>query len=173
MMSKPINILKSAAIGILLAGMVAMPASAQFLQLNLHVDSHLSVKESRLLKFKSMPVNSGQQAIEWGSVNMGTLSISVLQYQALYVKFDKPRVLHNVNNDNVTIPDELHARYGYSRRDYKKAQALPDKSVLTVQPNGGGSPWSSIYFFLYGSLNVQDIPAGIYTNHMVLTINYL
>jgi len=154
---------------------VSLPSYAQFIDLNLNIDSKLTASTEQPLDFGTLTTNSGRQAIDLGSLKMGIFSITALEHELLLVNLDKPRELHNENNAvKATIPIRLFSRYGYSSRKYRDSYPLSETTnTIKVQPNPDPGPWNTIYIFMYGSINIGDIPDGVYSNNIVLDVEYL
>lgn len=151
------------------------PANAQFIDLTLDIDSELTATTERPLDFGTLVTNSGRRMIEFGSFNMGIFSITALENQLLLINLQKPGELHHDNPAiEATVPLELIARYGYSRESYQNSRLLPEAtSHIQVQPNPEPGPWNTLYIFIYGSVNIGDIPEGAYTNQILLDIEYI
>ena len=150
-------------------------AEAQFVDLRLNIDSKISVQTERSLNFGTLATNTGRQMIELGSVNMGIFSITALENQLLLVTLDKPtELIHNNPTIGDEIPLELFSRYGYSAQNYENSYSLPGStSTIKVEPNPEPGPWNSIYLFMYGAINLGDVPDGTYSNQIILNVEYI
>jgi hypothetical protein len=159
---------------LLLAGGVSR-AEGQFVDLNLKVDSKVSTATTHPLHFKAVDINSGHEVIHWGSARMGTLHITAPKDQALLITLDKPTVLRHRNPAiERVIPVRLYVRYSYLLQ--KPDEAIPlrrSPAIITLHSERHPGPWRTIYIFINGSMNVGNIPAGIYANRMVITLAYL
>jgi hypothetical protein len=83
-----------------------------------------------------------------------------------------------LHHDNPAIEDvvplELYARYGYSSQNYRDSYPLPEAtSSIKVETNPEPGPWNTIYLFIYGSVNIGNIPDGVYANEIVLDVEYI
>lgn len=167
--------IKRLLIASLLGCIVAVPSYAQFIDLHLNVDSKLTANTKQPLHFGTLSTNSGKESIDLGSINMGVFSITGLENQLLLVTLKKPDKLYNENSAiKATIPIRLFTRYGYSAQDYHDSYVLPaSTSKIKVKPNPEPGPWNTIYIFIYGSINIGNIPNGVYSNDIVLNVEYL
>ncbi len=148
---------------------------AQFIDLQLEVDSEVTTSTEQPLDFGTLTTNTGRSAIGLGSINMGVFSISALENQVLLVTLDKPTELHHGNPaiDDV-VPLELQARYGYSSQNYQASYPLAETTTnIKVETNPEPGPWNTIYLFIYGSVNIGNIPDGLYSNEIVLDVEYI
>ncbi|MGD8749358.1 MAG: hypothetical protein PVI44_12920 [Balneolaceae bacterium] len=175
-MIKPhINILRNSFSALLLACVLASPSYAQFIDLNINIDAKLTAKTERPLDFGSLVTNSGRQSIDFGSLKMGIFSITALEKQVLLVKLNKPTELHH--NDPAikgTIPLQLYSRYGYSIQNYGDSVPLPEATnTINVKTNSEPNPWNTIYIFMYGSIDIGNIPDGEYSSTIVLNVEYI
>lgn len=155
----------------------ACPANtqAQFIDLRLDVDAEITIQTEQPLDFGTISTNSGRRMIELGSINMGIFSITALENQMLLVTLDKPtQLIHDNPAIEDQIPLELFSRYGYSAQNYENSNPLPDAiSTIKVETNPEPGPWNSIYIFMYGSVDIGDVPDGTYANEIVLTVEYI
>ncbi len=106
---------------------------------------------------------------------MGIFSITALENQILLVTLDKPTELRHENPgiDDI-IPMELSSRYAYAARNYENSYPMSQTvSNIKVNSNSDSSPWNSIYIFIYGSVEVGNIPDGTYANEIVLNVVYM
>ncbi|MEL7834046.1 hypothetical protein [Fodinibius sp. Rm-B-1B1-1] len=167
--------LKIFGLALLLCLLQANKTSAQFIDLRLDIDAEITAQTEQSLNFGTLSTNSGRRMIEFGSVNMGIFSITALENQLLLVTLDKPTLL---NHDNPaieeTIPLELFARYGFSMQNHEDSFPLPEAvSNIKVEPNPGPGPWNAIYIFMYGTIDINDVPDGTYSNQIVLSVEYI
>lgn len=148
---------------------------AQFIDLQLNVDSKIEAKTEQNLKFESFQTNSGRQEIELGSNNMGIFSLTALENQTLMINLNFPNILqHNNPAVDDLIPLELSSRYGFSAQDPEASFPLHEgANSIQVEPNPEPGPWNSIYIFIYGSLNIGNVQEGTYSNDIVLNVEYI
>jgi hypothetical protein len=150
-------------------------AHAQFIDVSLNVDSKLTASTERALDFGTLTANSGRQTIQLGSPNMGIFSITALENEMLLVTLTKPTQLrHEDAGIGRVVPLELVARYGYSLQNIQNSSLLPEAvSKIKVEPNTDPSPWNNIYIFIYGTVNIGNIPDGNYYNDIILNVEYI
>lgn len=163
-------------LSVLLVAVISIsPASGQFIDLRLDVDSELTASTEQPLDFGTVTSNSGRQQIPFGAVNMGIFSITALENQLLLVNLQKPTDLNHENPAiNTQIPINLTARYGFSTQDLQDSNPIPAAtSTIKVATNPDPGPWNSIFIFMYGSIDVGDITGGIYSNEIILTVQYI
>ncbi|MGM0547600.1 MAG: hypothetical protein ACQEST_12870 [Bacteroidota bacterium] len=155
--------------------LITSPSAAQFIDLQLDIDPEITAQTEQPLDFGTITTNSGRNMIELGSVNMGIFSITALENQLLLVTLDKPTELRHSNSDiNETIPLELFSRYGFSAQNHEDSEPLPDAtSTIRVEPNPEPGPWNSIYIFMYGAVDIGDVPDGTYDNEITLSVEYI
>ncbi len=149
--------------------------NAQFIDLRLNIDSEITARTEQPLNFGTLNTNSGRHMIELGSINMGVFSITGLENQMLLLNLDKPIELRHDNTAiTSTIPLQLYSRYGNSSQNYQDSYPLPEAtSSIKVEPNPDPGPWNTIYIFMYGSVDVADVPDGIYSNQIILSVEYM
>ncbi|HKK46732.1 MAG TPA: hypothetical protein VJ964_14495 [Balneolaceae bacterium] len=169
------HILKKISIILLLVLGFSATIRAQFIDLHLNINSKLTASTVRPLDFGTLTTNSGRKAINFGSSKMGIFSITALENEVLLVTLLKPDKLHNENAAiKDTIPMELFSRYGYIAQNYQNSFRLTQtSSIIKVKPNPDPTPWNTIYIYMYGSVNIGNVPDGIYSNNIVLDVEYL
>lgn len=148
---------------------------AQFIDLRLNIDARLSAQTERAISFGTVTSNSGQRFVSWGSPDMGVFSVTALENQTLLLTLDTPEEL---NHENPAISDivplSLQARYGYSIQNFGTAVPMSGtSSFIRIEENPNPSPWNTLYLFIYGSITIGEIPPGIYSNDIVLNVEYL
>lgn len=148
---------------------------AQFIDLQLQVDSKLKATTEQALNFGTISSNSGRRMIELGSINMGIFSITGLEQQLLLINLDKPDKLRHTNPAiKDKIPLQLFSRYGYSSQNYQDSFILPEAiSTIKVESNPEPGPWNTVYIFMYGAINIGDVADGVYSNEILLNVEYI
>lgn len=162
-------------LGLLLLVAGVRHTQAQFLDLRLDVEPKVTANTEQSLNFGTLMANTGRSDIGLGNYNMGIFSITALEHQLLMVSLDIPDELHHSNADIAdVVPVDLKARFGYSFQDYENSYPLSEtKSNIQVEESPSVGPWNSVYFFIYGSMMVGDISGGVYTNNILLHVEYL
>lgn len=148
---------------------------AQFIDLRLDIETEVTAKTEQPLDFGTITVNSGRREIDFGSVNMGIFSLTALENQLLLIRLDKPIELTHDNPaiDDV-VPVQLSTRYGFSSSNINNSFPLPENGgSIKVDTNPDPGPWNTIYLFIYGFIDIGNIPEGIYDNEIVLDIEYI
>lgn len=151
------------------------PVYAQFIDLNLDVNSKLTASTEQMLDFGTLVTNSGRKSIEFSSLKMGIFSITALENEVLLINLEKPDKLQNENPSiKDRIPLNLLSRYGYSSRNYQETYDLSEAtSIIKVKEDPEPGPWNTVYIFIYGSINIGNVPDGVYSNEVVLDVEYL
>lgn len=150
-------------------------SNAQFIDLTLEIDSEITARTEQPLNFGTLSTNSGRRSINLGSINMGIFSITALENQVLLVNMNKPKQLQHDNPAiNDIVPIQLFSRYGYSPQNFQDSMPLAEGTgTIKVDTNPDPGPWNTIYLFIYGSINIGNIPNGIYANSIVLNVEYI
>lgn len=148
---------------------------SQFLNLRLNVDPELTTHTEQNLNFGTIQTGTGQNAIDFGSTQMGIFSITALENQILLVRIDEPeKLIHRNPAIEDKIPVNLNSRYGYSARNLQNSRPLVQNTqILHVKKNPDPGPWNSIYLYLYGAITINDIAEGVYSSHIVLEVQYI
>ncbi len=150
--------------------------SAQFINLQITIEPELSAEVERVLNFGEVVSNSGIKEIKIGDLNTGVFSIRAIRSQSLYIELNYPDALSLENNEKDNIPLQLKAAYNNSgNNNIANAQDLPNNSgVLLVGDlnNNSESFWHKLYIYVYGYIDVGNIPNGVYKGDLVLFISY-
>ncbi len=148
----------------------------QFLELQLEVEPELTVSVLQPLDFGTVITNSGATSILPGEPGMGVFTIESINTQQLLLHFEKPEKLNHEAGE-ASIPIEINASFmEYDRDNVQLAQPIlnnPEELTLKSLP-GDDRPgaWSKAYIYIYGNINVGNIPEGIYSGELVLNITY-
>lgn len=147
---------------------------AQYIQLSLEMEPQAKVQTERNLDFGVLVPNAGRRTIELGDINMGIFGITALEGQEIILRLNKPEVLtHNNPAINQSIPLQLFTRYGYSRTSFANSRSFSGTTNVLVEENPDIGPWNTLYLFIYGSIIINNIPEGNYSNDIVLNIQYI
>lgn len=161
----------------LLGFMVLSPlsAQAQFVDLHLDIEPKLEAQTEQPLDFGILQSNTGRNTVDLGSPGMGIFSITAMENQLLFISLGLPDVLRHENPAvRDVIPLDLRARYGFSAETPHNSFVLPDGPIsIQVERNSSAGPWSKIYLFIFGSIVVPDVPEGLYSNEIVLNVEYI
>ena len=151
--------------------------NAQFLNIQIDVEPSVDTVVQQRLDFGQMIAGSGLREIPLGSPNMGVFHIRALRTQRMLISIDAdPALIHANPNINATIPLEIFANYTNDGIDnYRASNALSDQleMILVETPdNNPDAMWSGIYIYIYGSIDLRNVPLGTYSGNIVLTVVY-
>lgn len=155
--------------------LLPLTAQAQFIDLQLNIEPKLEARMEKPLNFGILESNTGRRTIELGSSGMGVFSITAMENQLLFVSLDLPKTLHHENpavSDIIAL--DLYVRYGFSVEKARNSFVLSDgSSSIRVEESDYPGPWSRIYLFIFGSIDIRDVPEGLYSNEIVLNVEYI
>lgn len=152
---------------------------AQFINLQLKIEPELSASVEQDLDFGTLISNSGRTEIQLGDVNMGVFSIKAFHTQNVYLNLEYPDVLRH---DNPAVRDEIPLQLSMSYNNTGNNSAANSTSLAT---NNGfvsihedtdletrNDIWKQMYIYVYGAIEVGNIPNGVYTGEIVLSVDY-
>lgn len=150
---------------------------AQFMNLQIEVEPELSVTVLQPLDFGTVVVNSGITEVTPGDPSMGVFSIDVINTQQLLVSFEKPDALLNQTSGQTgSIPIQINASYlSYNNDSVQLSTPIrrnPESFTINAAPGQSSEIWARAYIYVYGSIDVQNIPEGEYTGELILNITY-
>lgn len=158
---------------------LALPvlADAQFLNLQIDIDPEVDTRVMQPLDFGQLLAGSGVHEITLGSPNMGVFYLRALRTQEMFVSLEYDEELRHSNpRVSSTIPIELFANYtGFGVDDYREStpmSSLLEPVVIEGPPDNPQSTWSGMYIYIYGAIDLGNIPAGSYRGEVVLTVIY-
>ena len=161
----------------------AMPVTgeAQFLHLTIEIDSDLSAEELSPLQFDQAVPDAGVIRIALGDPNMGTYTISGPQNLMVNLSVDMPDYLEmggaqwhripmdlevayaNRNQNNINHATPVSGRTArFALREDAPQQRAPDAPV----------PRATAYLYVYGLIEVGNVPPGVYVAEVNLLIEY-
>lgn len=148
---------------------------AQFIDLQLNIETELTAKTEQPLNFGTLASDTGRREINFGSTNMGLFSITALENQLLLIHHIKPTKLTHDNPDiDDVVPVQLSIRYGFSSTNFENSFSLSENGGnIKVGTNPDPGPWNTIYLFIYGFIDIGNIAGGVYDNEIVLDIEYI
>lgn len=161
----------------LLLSLLPIIAQSQSLNIQIDVEPEVETTVERSLDFGQVITGMGLQTIPPGSPNMGVFQIRALQTQRLIIQMESDRELQHENPDILdTIPIELQAAYtNFGMEDFELSTPLNDigqSIVLESQSSNQDSAWSSLYIYVFGNVEIGNVPEGVYTGEVVLTVIY-
>lgn len=141
------------------------------------MDPEVETTVNQSLDFGQLVTGAGVQEIPLGSPSMGIFQIRALNTQNLIITLDPVNELvHEELGRMATIPLRLSASYTHNGVDNFR-ESIPlsgmlESIILEGPPQNPQAAWSSIYLYIYGSIDLGIVPAGIYTGQIVLTVIY-
>lgn len=152
-------------------------AAAQFLNIQLDVEPEVETIVEQPLDFGQLVTNSGRQAINIGDVNMGVFKLRTLRTQQLILQLETDsELIHSDSGVQQTIPIELQASYTNNGvNDYRTSTPFGENMqdvVIEGTPENPQTTWSGMYIYVYGSIEIGNVPAGTYQGEIVLTVIY-
>lgn len=152
-------------------------STAQFLNIQIDVEPEVETTVEQSLDFGQVITGAGLQFIPPGSPNMGIFKIRGLRTQRLIIQIDADEELLHSNPDILDrIPVNLQATYtNFGIEDFELSEPLNDisRSIVLESPLGNPSAaWSSIFVYIYGSVDIGNVRDGVYTGNVVLTVIY-
>ncbi len=152
---------------------------AQFINFQIKIEAELSATVERDLNFGTQISNSGRTEIQLGDINMGVFSIRAYHTQNVYLNLQYPSALTNNNPAvNATIPLELNIAYNNTGNNaVESATPLPGNNGLVsvherTELRNKNDIWKQLYLYIYGAIEVGDIPNGVYTGDILLSVDY-
>jgi len=152
-------------------------SKAQFLNIQIDVEPSVDTVVEQRLDFGQMVAGSGLQEIPLGSPNMGVFHIRALRTQRMLISIDAdPTLTHSNPNVAVSIPMLIYANYTNNGIDnFRISNALSDQleTIIVESPdNNPDAMWSGIYIYIYGSIDLRNVPLGSYSGNIILTVVY-
>lgn len=152
-------------------------AYSQFMNLQIEVEPELSVTVLQPLDFGTVVINSGITEIAPGNPSMGVFSIDAINTQQLLVSFEKPAALTSGNSGQTSsIPIEINASYiSYNDDSVQLSTPIrrnPESITISTVPGQASEIWARAFIYVYGSVDVQNIPEGQYTGELIINVTY-
>lgn len=172
MMNKVVGLLL-----LLLPVLQSVQVQAQFLNIQIDVEPSVDTDVEQRLDFGQLVGGSGVQEIPLGSPNMGVFHIRALRTQRMMISINADRELvHQNPNITASIPMQIFGNYTNDGVDnFRNSTALSDElEMIIVEPPPGNpeSVWSGIYIYIYGAIDLRNVPLGTYSGDIVLTVVY-
>jgi hypothetical protein len=159
--------------------LIPVKLKGQFINLQLKVEPELSASVEQDLDFGTLVANSGRTEIRLGDVNMGIFSIRAYHTQNVYIMLNYPDALsNNAAGTEAEIPLELNMAYNNTgNNNALNSEILPTNSgFVSIHENteieNRNDIWKQMFIYVYGALDIGNIPNGLYTGEIVLTVNY-
>ncbi len=160
-------------------------AQAQFIYFSMEVEPELSATTLEDLDFGTIPVESGRSSIGLGEAGMGVFMLRGLQYQRLTFELEVPEELnHELPGIDATIPIDLNFAYNNRGTNNSNTATIVDGLDATLTLLGddfqAGQPiseylqsnWAQMYIYVYGSIEIGNVPSGVYKNQVTVRVEY-
>lgn len=164
---------------IALITMLPVTLNAQFVNLRLKIEPELSTKVEQDLNFGTLISNSGLTEIQLGDLNVGVFSIRAYHTQNVFMNLSFPSALKSTSTDvTEQIPIDLKINYNNSgENDPLSSYPLQDnQGFISIYENDAlGNEtqiWRQMYIYVYGTLDIGNVPDGVYTAEVTLSIDY-
>lgn len=159
--------------------LLTIPAKAQFINLQLTVEPEISATVEQPLDFGIQITNSGRTEVQLGDANIGIFKIRAFHTQTLYLDLQYPDAL-TINEPGITaeIPLELNISYNNSGTNSPlNSSPIPSNNgMVSIQENTqlefDNEIWKEMFIYVYGAIEVGNIPNGVYTGDIILSIDY-
>lgn len=150
---------------------------AQNMPIQLDVNPLVETLVEQSLDFGQVIAGSGFQEVPLGSPAMGIFKIRALRTQQLLISLDSDRELRHSNPEiDDVIPIQLNANYaGNGMNDYRTSSPLSGlmgNIAIGAPPQNPDAAWSSIYVYIFGGIDLDFVPAGVYRGEVTLTVIY-
>lgn len=152
------------------------PATAQYVNVQIDIRAEVDADVRQPLDFGTMVSNSGTYRIEPGNPDMGVFAIRVMQAQSMLFNLQLPdSLVHTGTDTDARIPISLEAAYiGFGEDDFSRAIPMrtPYEEVVMSLPDDPSHEWATAFIYLYGEIDIGDIPEGNYHGEIILNIEY-
>ena len=161
---------------------IANRVPAQFINLQLKIEPELSASVVNDLNFGRIATNFGLKSVDIGDPNMGIFTIRAFRNQRIFVELINPDQLKHENPAiNEGIPVLLQASVNNrGEDDYRNSFDIPMSGALFnvydypsgIQSRNTSDLWETVYIYVYGSIDVGNIPTGVYEGDVFLSVVY-
>lgn len=150
---------------------------AQFINIQIELEPELETRVLSKLNFGDIIINSGSKNINLGDPSMGVFSITAINSQIIRFNLESPKTLKHLNPDiKTTIGIDLSASYNNSGvNDPRNSTPFSEGNVyLQVNKNARRDlfEWQTVYVYIYGFIDVGNVPLGVYEGQLRLQIDY-
>ena len=157
--------------------LIAGSLRAQSFTIELDVEPRVETTVNQSLDFGQIITGTGLQEIPLGSPSMGIFQIRTLNAQNLIISLDPAsELVHEELGEMASIP--LNLQVNYTRNgvdDFRQSVPLTGfEEYITLEPppQNPQSAWTSVFLYVYGSIDLGMVPSGIYTGDVVLSVIY-
>lgn len=150
---------------------------AQFLDIQIDINPEVDTRVIQPLDFGQLMAGTGYHQIQLGSPEMGIFHVRALRTQRLLLNLTADDELVQNNPEvEASIPIELFANYtNFGIDNYRQSTqmgSLIEDVVIEGPPNNPEAAWSGLYIYIYGNIELGNVPPGLYSGAIVLTIIY-
>lgn len=156
--------------------------AAQFINLQLKIEPELSATVVNDLNFGRIATNFGLKSVDIGDPNMGIFTIRAFRNQRVFIQLVNPNELKHENPAiGEGIPVLLQASVNnQGEDDYRNSFDIPISGALfnvydassSTQSRTASDLWETVYVYVYGSIDVGNIPTGVYEGNVFLSVVY-
>lgn len=140
--------------------------------ITIDVVNGLSLFVDHQIDFGEVVQNSGVDSLMINSPNIGHLTITGQKYKTVYVTLTPPTSL--VNGPN-SIPYTPAAKYNNIADNTSGAILIPippGTANFTLNASSVNGKLRNAYIYLFGSINVANVPPGTYNGTFMVSVNY-
>ena len=158
------------------------PSYSQFINLSFEVESEVVAEVMNPLSFGQVIPNIGLIRIPLGDPDMGVFSVSGPRNIVVEMNMDIPNYLEfNDGNNDFRIPMDLEVSLANrNENNIEHAEPVHDHNIrfsLYDDPVGEQLPdisatIATAFIYVYGQIEIGDIPAGTYDADVYLTVEY-
>jgi hypothetical protein len=166
-------------LALLFFGPLNKSTEAQFIHFQMEVEPELRASVVQNLEFGDVITGTGVKRIEKGSPEMGIFEIRSLSNQHLVVNLNPPSHLTHTDPEiDQQIPLSIEASYtNTGNENIDEAQPFMREHyarfLLSQTGNTLNNPtWQSAFVYIYGEINIGEVPGGTYDGSLVMTVEY-
>ncbi len=153
--------------------------NAQFINLQIRIEPEITAKVEQNLNFGELVINSGEKFIGLGDLNMGVFSIRALYTQSIFLSMNTTDALvHTSPFLNDEIPINLNIAYNNTgdNNANRSIGLTEDLVYLPIYNNeeipNPGTVWQELYVYVFGTIEVGEVPTGEYFSELTLVVQY-
>ena len=165
-----------------LTSSTSLAVRAQFINFNITVEPELSTTVEQRLDFGYLVSNSGTKYIGTGDLDIGIFSIKAFYTQSIYVELISDDYLFPIDPSiPERIPLDLLISYNNSgvNNSINSIELINNQGFIpitsksnSIRNTNANEIWAQLYLYIYGSIEVGDIPNGEYSTEILLLIDY-
>ncbi|MDI6401913.1 hypothetical protein QLX67_07900 [Balneolaceae bacterium ANBcel3] len=177
------RIIKGVFAGWILSVFMLLPSVShgQFIRLSFDIESELIVEELRSLYFGEVVANAGVVRIPLGDMDMGVYRISGPRNLVVTLALDLPDYLTIEDEEGAEfqIPVSLETAYiNRGENQAFEAMSMPPSFRFPIladapdSPPGQPVPSASAYVYVFGEIDIGDIPPGNYSANVFMSVEF-